>query len=53
MTLVKNLSLIWLPNTINPKHIESMRKGKGTGNPGSGMQAVLAVFIIYPDLHSI
>lgn len=52
MILVKNLSFIQLPTTNKPKQIENTKKGKGTGNPGAGIQAVLALLIIYPDAHS-
>ena len=36
-----------------PNNIDNIKNGKGTGNPGSGMQAFLTVFITYPVLHSI
>jgi hypothetical protein len=37
---VKNLSLIQLPSTSNERMQENIRKGKGTGDPGLGTQAV-------------
>jgi hypothetical protein len=39
-TLVKNLSLMKLPNTRIDRHPDKKRKGKGTMEPGAGTQAV-------------
>lgn len=46
ITLVVNLSLMCDPSTNRLRITEEMMNGKGTGEPGFGMQAVLSALMM-------